>query len=115
MFLGMVEDNANEEKVARPKRRPGGARNLYKRPFLPQFLHLTFLTKFLFQMIVEASSQGGEAHLRWVAPAPSVGCSCHYISEMKLKSEKRPTSRHPMVNLLSFLLHKFFLVYMSKF
>ena len=59
--------------------------------------------------------QGGEAHLRWVAPAPSVGCSCHYISEMKLKSEKRPTSRHPMVNLLSFLLHKFFLVYMSKF
>ena len=61
------------------------------------------------------TNQGGEAHLRWVAPAPSVGCSRHYISEIKLKSGKRTTLRHNMVNLLPFLLHKLFLVYMSKY
>ena len=32
----------------------------------------------------------GCSYLWWVAPAPSVGCSCHNISEMKLKWEKGP-------------------------
>ena len=69
----------------------------------------------------KSDTGGGGTHsvgcscLRWVAPGPSVGCSCHYISEMKLKSGKRATLRHNMVNLLSFLLHKLFLVYMSKY
>ena len=36
-------------------------------------------------------TQRGKAHLQWDAPAPSAGCSCHFISEIKLKLGKRAT------------------------
>ena len=46
--------------------------------------------------LISSLYPGGGRHTFRGLFQPSVGCSCHFISEMKLKSGKRATLRHPI-------------------